>query len=84
MAMITKKLKNDFKYRDLGGKKIILEFEVTKDEITYKATKEGNWACYNFIDRRNDFPMLVGKKLYYGHAEDGLGYIVCEDELEEL
>lgn len=84
MAIFTKKFKKDFNYRNLNGKKIVLEFELSKQEVENKALNEGNWACYNFIDRRKDFNIIFNKKLYYGHAEDGLGYIVCEDELEEL
>lgn len=82
--MITKKFKKDFKYRNLGGTKITLEFEVSTKEIERKAKVEGNWACYNFIDRRPDFKSLFDKKIYYGHAEDGLGYVVCDDELEGI
>lgn len=78
--MISRKLKKDFKYRGLGGKTIIIEFELTKDEIVTRMA-EGNWACYNFMDRRKDFNTFFTQKLYYGKV-DGLGYVVAEDELQ--
>ena len=52
-----------------------------KEEIAEKATS-GNWACYNFIERRKDFAWIANKKFYYGKGEDNLGYVVCSDELE--
>lgn len=78
--VMTKKLKKDFTYRNLGGKTIQLEFEISKEEVLSKVA-EGNWACYNFIDRRTDFNMYFNQKLYYGKV-DGLGYVIAEDELE--
>ena len=43
----------------------------------------GNWACLNFTDRREDFDCNFPHKLYYGKV-NGLGYVVAEDELEEV
>lgn len=75
-------IKKSVKYRNIGGKSISIERTLTKQDII-KQTTNGNWACYNFIDRRSDFPVLTSNTIfYYGHCEDGLGYIVCEDELE--
>lgn len=75
-------IKKSIKYRNLGGKHIYIEKELSKDEIINEAMS-GNWACYNFIDRRNDFQKLLSSdKFYYGHSEDGLGYVFAEDELE--
>lgn len=79
--LITRTLKKDFSYRSLGGKKFIIEFEVPKIEV-FRKSNEGNWACYNFVERRNDFDQFFRHKLYYGKIE-GLGYIIAEDELEE-
>lgn len=79
--LITKKFKKDFNYRNLGGTRITLEFELSKEEIAREATT-GNWACYNFIERRSDFTWIANKKFYYGKGEDNLGYVVCSDELE--
>lgn len=76
--ILTKTLKNDFNYRGLGGKKITLEKELTREEVK----KAENWACYNFLDRRPDTGTWYTKRLFYGHAEDNLGYVVCEDEIE--
>ena len=76
-------IKKSVKYRDIGGKSISIEKTLTKKDIINQ-TNTGNWACYNFIDRRSDFSTLTNNtKFYYGHCNDGLGYIVCEDELEE-
>lgn len=82
MYIVTKTLKKSFNYRNMGGKKITLERELTKSDIK-KQSDEGNWSCYNFIERRKDFnDLFVNTKFYYGHGEDGLGYVICEDELE--
>lgn len=78
--MVARTIKKDFKYRGLGGKTFHIEFEVTKDEVVQKMA-EGNWACYNFMDRRPDFNRFFQHKLYYGKV-DGLGYIIAEDELQ--
>lgn len=78
---ISRRLKKSFTYRNLGGKEILIEFEVKKEEVLHKALVEGNWACYNFMDRRKDFNINFTKKLYYGKV-DCLGYVVAEDELE--
>lgn len=52
---------------------------------------EGNWACHNFIERRDDFKDPFPYRLYYGKVkstecgmETYLGYVVSEDELEEI
>lgn len=75
-------IKKSVKYRNIGGKSISIEKILTKKDITNQIVN-GNWACYNFVDRRRDFTMLRSNtKFYYGHCNDGLGYIVCEDELE--
>lgn len=42
---------------------------------------EGNWACHNFVMRRDDFRHDFPYKLYYGKV-GGLGYVVAEDEFE--
>ena len=75
MVITNAKIIPTLKYRNLGGKTIRLERELTPEEVA----KTGNWACWNFIDRRPDY---YNKRCFYGHAEDGFGYVVCEDELE--
>lgn len=75
-------IKKLLKYRDIGGKTITIEKTLTKKDIVDQAMS-GNWACYNFMDRRDDFPKLSNNiNFYYGHCTDNLGYVVCEDELE--
>ena len=76
-----RRIKDSLKYRDLGGKQFYIEFEVSKNEVVEKALIEGNWACYNFMDRRPDFNRFWTQKLYYGKV-GALGYIIAEDELE--
>lgn len=72
--------------RDIAGKEFRVDFELTPDQVDKRAM-EGNMACLNFCYRRDDFLPDFNKKLYYGHItdEDGydLGYVICEDELEE-
>lgn len=85
--MILKRVSKKVTHQDIGGKIINIDEGVTehltKFEVMEKA-EEGNPACFNFVMRRPDFNVLSwGYKLYYGHV-DGLGYIVSEDELEEV
>lgn len=87
------RVKKDFVYnvkgdvRKLAGKTFDKHFEVTPDEVDKRAM-EGNPACFNFCMRRDDFLPEFNKKLYYGHIVDDegydLGYVMCEDELEEV
>lgn len=80
--LVSRKIKSDVKYRDLGGKTIQIEREVpVRDLITLASS--GNWAVYNFIDRRPDIHWDYKYKIYYGHVGD-LGYVVAEDELEPI
>lgn len=83
--MIVKVIKNKIKHQNIGGKKFIVDENITEtlsnDEVFMNAVM-GNWACKNFMDRRPDFNKLFEHKLYYGKV-DGLGYIVAEDEFEE-
>lgn len=76
----TRKIKKDFKYRDLGGKTIDIEYTISNFDIVKKLS-EGDWICYNFIDRRPDFDAWFTHTLYYGKV-DGMSYIISEDELE--
>lgn len=76
------KIKEHVTHQGIGGKEITIERLVTMDEVDVKAWN-GNPACFNFIKRREDSMMLpYNTILGYGHV-NGLGYIVCEDELYE-
>lgn len=91
--MKTYRVKKDFVYkvgddiRKLAGKTFRVDREVSHDEVDERACK-GNPACFNFCMRRHDFTYEFDKKLYYGHIVDeegyDLGYVMCEDELEEI
>lgn len=76
------KVKDHVEHQGIGGKEIRIEFELTKFEVLERAV-EGNWACFNFMKRRSDFKIDFPYKLYYGKV-GGLGYVVAEDELEEV
>lgn len=78
--LLTRKLKKNFTYRDLGGKVFNIEVEMSNDEV-FTGITTGNWTCYNFMERRKDFGHSFPYKLYYGKV-DRLGYIIAEDELE--
>lgn len=78
--LISKTIKKSLKYRNLGGKMILIEKEVPISEI-FSLANEGNWACYNFLNRRPDIDRFYNKKIYYGHV-DNLGYLITEDELK--
>lgn len=79
---IKKKINKNVTHQGIGGKEILIEMEVPKDEVFTNGIS-GNWACYNFMKRRNDFNCNFPHKTYYGKV-NGLGYIVAEDELEEI
>ena len=89
------KIKKKIKHQNIGGKEFIVDELVTKNlspkEVLNNAT-DGNIACINFINRREDFPVITNfdetlygflfkHKLYYGHV-NGLGYVMAEDEFE--
>ena len=87
------RVKKDFVYmdkdgvRNLAGKEFQVDFEVDREEVARQGF-EGNWACFNFLCRRNLWEIdKKSLKLYYGHIMDNgvsLGYVMCEDELEEI
>ena len=83
--MVTKIIKDSVLHQDIGGKKFIVDENITEtlspDEVFLQAIM-GNWACKNFVDRRKDFDHHFEHKLYYGKV-DGLGYIVAEDEFKK-
>ena len=80
------RVKKTVEHQDIGGKIFVVDEQIsntlTNNDVFFKAM-EGNWACYNFVERRDDFNCNFNHRLYYGKV-DGLGYIVAEDELEEL
>lgn len=85
--MILKRVSKKVTHQDIGGKIINIDDKIsetlTKQEV-WRLAQEGNPACFNFVMRRQDFDILTWSyKLYYGHV-DGLGYVVSEDELEEV
>lgn len=79
-------VKKSVTHQDIGGKPFIIDEQVTQtlsnDEVFDRGIM-GNWACNNFMDRREDFNCNFPHKLYYGKVGN-LGYIVAEDELEEV
>ena len=84
------RVKKSVDHQGIGGCQFIKEFEVTPDEIDEKAM-QGNIACLNFALRRDDFLPEFDKKCFYGKVrktdkrnEILLGYVVCEDELEDI
>lgn len=80
------RVKETVTHQGIGGNIIHIDDNVTKtltcNEVFMQAM-QGNWACKNFIDRRSDFKYDFPYKLYYGHV-GALGYVVAEDELEEV
>ena len=70
--MILKRVSTKVTHQEIGGKIININDDVC------------NPACFNFVMRRPDFDVITWPyKLYYGHV-DGLGYVVSEDELEDI
>ena len=85
--MIIKQIKPHVAHQGIGDKLFIVDEQITKtltnDSVFDMGMVQGNWACRNFIMRRRDFDSNFPHKLYYGKV-DGLGYVVAEDELEDL
>ena len=77
---INRTIKKDILYNGLGGKTIHIEREVPLLDL-WKLARNGNWACYNFLDRRPSVDGFFPYKIYYGHVGD-IGYIIAEDELD--
>lgn len=73
---------NSVDHQGIGGQVFTIEFEIPKDDVLQQACS-GNWACSNFMDRRDDFDYTFEPKCYYGKVGT-LGYIVASDELEEI
>ena len=76
------RIKESVTHQGIGGKEIQLERYLTPDEVDERGMN-GNIACLNFCMRRDDFLPEFNMNLYYGHVGN-LGYVVCEDELEEV
>lgn len=52
--------------------------------MVFKGLFAGNWACRNFLDRRDMSELGSNKpKVYYGKV-GCLGYIITEDEFESI
>lgn len=75
-------VKDCVKHQDISGKEFIMEKEVELSTVISNAIF-GNWACKNFLDRRKLNENEMSLKLYYGKV-DNFGYIVVEDELQEV
>lgn len=76
-------INKNVKHQGIGGKEIIIEKELTIDDILDKNLKEMPIAMYNFVLRRIDLieEEYGSRKVYYGHVGD-LGYFVADDEIE--
>lgn len=87
MEINLKRVSKNVTHQDIGGKVINIDTQISKDLTKYEVwekAQQGNPACFNFVMRRKDFDIVSwSHKLYYGHV-DGLGYIVADDELEDL
>ena len=81
------KIKDSVLHQNIGGKIFNTLFLITPKEMK-KQLESGNIACMNFFIRRDDYTEDFNKDLYYGKVEVKsniyLGYVLCEDELEEI
>ena len=77
-------INKNIEHQDIGGKKIIIEKELTIDDVLDKDFKEMTIAMYNFIMRRMDLmeDKYGNRKVYYGHVGE-LGYFVADDEIKD-
>lgn len=82
--MKKKVIKKEITHQNIGGKEFIPEIELSLDDVIFKGTIDGNWACKNFLDRRPDIISSTyhHPKIFYGKVGH-LGYVVAEDEFEE-
>lgn len=83
----VRKIKRNVTHQEIGGKEIVIDWDVSRKltpQSVYNRAMNGNIACLNFINRRPDFnPETFKEKIYYGKV--GIyGYVVAEDDLEEL
>lgn len=78
-------IKDSILHQDIGGKEFVIDEKITNqltNDYVFNNAICGNWACWNFVHRRQDFNHDFPHKLYYGKV-DGLGYIVAEDEFKD-
>jgi|GEM_PF-3509415 len=83
--MDVRKIKSSVTHQEIGGKDFIIDWDVSRrltPASVLNRAKNGNIACYNFVNRRPDFDEKFPYKLYYGKV-GMLGYIVSEDEFEK-
>ena len=73
-------IKQAIDHQGIGGKEFIVEGEVPFSDIVEGAVFRGNWACKNYLDRRENAVKVP--RHYYGKV-GGLGYLVGCDEFEE-
>lgn len=84
--MEIRTIKRSVTHQEIGGKDIRIDWDASRKltaQSVMNRAKNGNWACYNFMKRRPDFDENFPHKLYYGKVGI-LGYVVSEDELEEV
>ena len=81
------KIKETVTHQKIGGEIFYPEFKLDFDEVVHNAIYENNIACMNFLKRRTELYKIKNKIFYYGKVKQKefyLGYVVCEDELEEM
>lgn len=82
---MIQRVKKSVTHQGIGGKEFKVDELVTKtltpNEVSEKGIREGNPACWNFMDRREDFDLNFPHQLYYVKI-DGIGYIIAEDEID--
>lgn len=74
---------NNFENKNIKDVTFFINRELTVDEILDKPLVEWNIAMHNFIARKLDYLKEENgnKKVFYGHASDGFGYFITEDEI---
>lgn len=73
-------IKESITHQNIGGKEIVIEGKVSFQEIVVSAVFNGNMACKNYLDRRDN--AVDVERHYYGKVGN-LGYIVGCDEFVE-
>ena len=81
------KLKKDLYHQGIGGKVFQIEKEGTVSYMLDVNLDDITIALHNFMERRIDLITNNNEniKIYYGHVlETGLGYFICDDEIESF
>lgn len=80
---MIQRVKTSVTHQGIGGKEFKIDWRITETLSNAEVMTNINFACSNFRARREDFNMSFKHKLYYVQI-DGLGYVIAEDEIDNI